>query len=35
MIEARCVVLLPGAAQQSITWLPGGGASKNAGKQEA
>ena len=35
MILASCVVLLPGAAQASITWLPSFGAKINAGRQEA
>lgn len=32
---ARCVVLFPGAAQQSTTTLPGDGAKRCAGRQEA
>eukprot|EP00963_Diacronema_lutheri_P002438 scaffold160_cov333-Pavlova_lutheri.AAC.6 len=33
MMEAKCVVLFPGAAQASITWAPGGGESACAGMQ--
>ena len=35
MMEAKWVVLFPGAAQQSMTLLPGGGAKRNATKHEA
>ena len=34
-MEAKCVVLFPGAAQQSTTLLPGVGARRYAGKHEA
>ena len=32
---AKCVVLLPGAAQASMTWLPAIGDSRYAGRHEA
>jgi len=34
-MAAKNVVLFPGAAQQSITWLPGGGLKTTAGRQLA
>ena len=35
MMAAACVVLFPGAAQQSMTTDPGGGAKAKAGRQLA